>query len=174
MAGRHSSKQNQRPRRRPHADEFDVIIDPIINSILGSVTNSITGLDALLGIDPTAGSDLALPATDAAAADPVVAAASSADVLAAVPAADPSLADLFQTDFYEPLHAADQAWIDSPLGEQFDNAINPLFATGNFCGLICDGTPGTQADPLAVMAGSSLVTAGPAGLAPRPAAAPAK
>lgn len=188
MAGRKSSKRNQRSRiatarrRRvlgagttagaflafgmtplaaapaAHADEFDVIIDPIINSILGSVPNSITGLDALLGIDPTAGSDqyrgccepdraarnilgidLAVPANDAAA--------SSADALAAAPAADPSLADLFQTEFYEPLHAADQAWINSPLGEEFDNAINPLFATNDFCGLICNGTPGTEADP---------------------------
>jgi hypothetical protein len=116
-----------------------VIIDPITNSILGLVTNSITGLDALRGIDPTAGSDLAVPATDAVA--------SSADALAAAPAADSSLADLFQTEFYEPLHAADQAWINSPLGEEFDNAINPLFATNDFCGLICNGTPGTEADP---------------------------
>lgn len=51
-----------------HADEFDVIIDPIVNSILGSVTDSMAGLDALIGVDPTAGLDLALPATDAAIA----------------------------------------------------------------------------------------------------------
>ena len=47
-----------------HADGLDVIIDPIINSILGSVTS----LDGLLGIDPTTGLDLAVPATDAAGA----------------------------------------------------------------------------------------------------------
>src|SRR6202035_5143828 len=65
-----------------HADGLDVIIDPIINSIL----NSVTGLDALAGVDPTTGLDLALPATDlgglalpatdaVAVSDPVAAAA---------------------------------------------------------------------------------------------------
>src|SRR6202035_5331139 len=67
-----------------HADGLDVVIDPIINSILGSVA----GLDALAGVDPPAGVDLAvpatdlgglaLPATDVAASDPVAAAASAA------------------------------------------------------------------------------------------------
>src|ERR1700679_189028 len=47
-----------------HAAGVDVIIDPIINSILSSVTDSITGVDALLGFDPTAGLDLALPTAD--------------------------------------------------------------------------------------------------------------
>src|SRR3984893_2211698 len=170
MAGRKSSKRNPRSRiatarrRRvlgagttagavlafgmtplaaapaAHADEFDVIIDPIINSILGSLTDSITGLDGLLGIDPSAGLDLAVPATDAAAAAdlgglalPATDAAAAADPAAAARAAVPTLAEMFQTSFYEPLHAADQAWINSPTGEAFDNAINPLFATGNFC-----------------------------------------
>jgi hypothetical protein len=131
-----------------HADVFDVIIDPVINSIL----SSITSLDALAGIDPSSALDLgslALPATDAAlASEPLAAAASSADaVTAAAPAADPTLADMFQTDFYAPLHAADEAWINSPTGEAFDNAINPYFATGDFCGLICNGTAGTEVDP---------------------------
>ena len=112
-----------------------MIIDPIINSILGSVTNSITGLDALLGIDPTAGSD-----QYRGCCEPDRAARNILGI-------DSSLADLFQTEFYEPLHPADQAWINSPLGEEFDNAINPLFATNDFCGLICNGTPGTEADP---------------------------
>ncbi|MGA8328337.1 MAG: PGRS repeat-containing protein, partial [Mycobacterium sp.] len=141
-----------------HADEFDVIIDPIINSILGSITS----LDALAGIDPSSALDvgsLALPATDVALAaeplaalgsstDAVSAAASSADaVTAAAPAADPTLADMFQTDFYLPLHTALENWINSPNGEAFDNAINPYFATGDFCGLICNGVAGTEADP---------------------------
>ncbi len=141
-----------------HADEFDVIIDPIINSILGSFTS----LDALAGIDPSSALDLgslALPATDVALAseplaalgsstDALAAAASSADaVTAAAPAADPSLADLFQTDFWLPLHTELEGWINSPTGEAFDNAINPYFATGEFCGLICNGDAGTLADP---------------------------
>src|ERR1700743_3320075 len=49
-----------------HADGLDAIIDPILNSILSSVTS----FDALLGIDPSALGDLALPATDAAATAP--------------------------------------------------------------------------------------------------------
>ena len=48
------------------ADGLDAIIDPILNSILSSVTS----FDALLGIDPSALGDLALPATDAAAVAP--------------------------------------------------------------------------------------------------------
>src|ERR1700712_3522123 len=139
-----------------HADEFDVIIDPIINSILGSVTS----LDALVGIDPSSVLDLGslvLPATDVAlVSEPLAALGSSTDVLtaaassgdaaaAAAPAA--SLAETFQTDFYLPLHAQLEAWINSPTGEAFDNAINPYFATGDFCGLICNGDAGTLADP---------------------------
>jgi hypothetical protein len=73
--------------------------------------------------------------------------ASSADALAAPPAADQFLAVLSQTEFYKPLYAADQAGINTLLGEEFDNAINPLFAMNDFYGLICNGTPGTEADP---------------------------
>src|SRR6202000_3128570 len=98
MAGKHSGKKNRqtgkgKARRRAlglggsagaflafgltplagwasapqaHADGLDAIIDPILNSILSSVTS----FDALLGIDPSALGDLALPATDAAATAP--------------------------------------------------------------------------------------------------------
>src|ERR1700755_3265837 len=98
MAGKHSGKKNRRSgkgkaRRRAlglggsagaflafglsplaglasapqaHADGLDAIVDPIINSILSSVTS----FDALLGIDPSALGDLALPATDVAATAP--------------------------------------------------------------------------------------------------------
>src|ERR1700761_9067718 len=92
MAGRHSKKSRRagksKARRRTlglggsagaflafgltplasvppaHADGLAAIIDPILNSILSSVTS----FDALLGIDPSALGDLALPATDAATA----------------------------------------------------------------------------------------------------------
>src|SRR5258707_13101373 len=98
MAGRHSKKNRQsgkaKARRRAlglggsagaflafgltplaslasappaRADGLDAIIDPILNSILRSVTS----FDALLGIDPSAVGDLALPATDAAAVAPL-------------------------------------------------------------------------------------------------------
>ena len=98
MAGKHSGKKNQqsgkgKARRRAlglggsagaflafgltplaglasappaRADGLDAIIDPILNSILSSVTS----FDALLGIDPSALGDLALPATDVAAVAP--------------------------------------------------------------------------------------------------------
>src|SRR3984893_7358969 len=167
MAGRNSSKRNQRSRNATarrrrvlgagttagaflafgmtplaaapaaHADAVDVIIDPIINSLAGP--------------DPTLGADVSglVTAFDPTfVGDPVAALGSSADSLAAaVPAANPTLADLFQTDFWLPLHTQLQAWIDSPLGMSIDNAINPFFATGGFCGLICNGTDGTMAAP---------------------------
>ena len=42
--------------------------------------------------------------------------------------------------------------MNSPTGEAFDNAINPLFANDNFlgettCGLICNGAVGTEGRP---------------------------
>lgn len=42
-----------------------------------------------------------------------------------------------------------EGWIHSPIGEQVDGLINPLFApwTGDARGLICDGAAGTEADP---------------------------
>src|ERR1700735_5782325 len=94
MAGRHTSKKNQRSAKKTrgralglggsagaflafgltplasvppaHADGLDAIIDPIFNSILSSVTS----FDALLGIDPSSLGDLALPATDVASVAP--------------------------------------------------------------------------------------------------------
>ena len=154
------------------ADVLDVIIDPIINSVLGSITS----LDALAGIDPSSALDLgslALPGTDAASAadlgslalpvtdaapsaDAASAAAPAADAVSAAPIADSSLAEMFQTDFYLPLHTVLEDWISSPTGEAFDNAINPLFthfAGETFCGLICNGTAGTEADPTGGNAG---------------------
>src|SRR3984885_8061399 len=49
-----------------HADGLDAIIDPILNSILSSVTS----FDTLLGIDPSALGDVALPATDVGSVPP--------------------------------------------------------------------------------------------------------
>src|ERR1700691_1275212 len=196
MAGRNSSKRNQRSRnakarrRRQvlgagttagaflafgmtplatappaHAD-VDAILDPVINSILSSVTS----LDGLLGIDPSAGFDLALPATDVAAADlgslalpatdALPGAASSADALTAAassadaaPAADPSLTTLFETYFFDPLQTDTQAWITSPDGIAFDTQLNTVWQEfggqgiliGNGANGIADGTL-TQAD----------------------------
>jgi hypothetical protein len=65
-----------------------------------------------------------------------------------------SLDELLQKDVYLPLHKAVEDWINSPIGKQIDNAINPLLAAVDFqaylagaCGLICNGTPGTEAHP---------------------------
>ncbi|MGB5797476.1 MAG: PGRS repeat-containing protein [Mycolicibacter algericus] len=55
-------------------------------------------------------------------------------------------ADWFQNDFYLPLHAAMQDWIDSPFGSQVNDLINPLFAFGGSCGLVCNGVDGTETD----------------------------
>lgn len=82
---------------------------------------------------------------DEAVTNAALAASSTVDPAAS---ADPSAIDnMFQQDFYLPLHTALENWLPSPSGQQFDNAINPLLATSNSCGLICNGTPGTVDDP---------------------------
>ncbi|WP_067972243.1 PGRS repeat-containing protein [Mycolicibacter icosiumassiliensis] len=48
---------------------------------------------------------------------------------------------------YAPLHDFGEDWIASSFGAQLDNLINPLFAIGDHCGLICNGEVGTAADP---------------------------
>ncbi|MBV8863287.1 MAG: hypothetical protein JO082_10230 [Mycobacterium sp.] len=83
-------------------------------------------------VDPTGGLDLG------------TAAATSSAVTAQ---ADNALAEAFQQDFWIPLHTALEDWINSPLGQDIDDAINPLFAFDNFCGLICNGAPGTAELP---------------------------
>src|ERR1700733_9048621 len=127
-----------------HADGLDVIIDPIINSILGSVSS----FDGLLGIDPTAFGDLALPATDAATAtsgweglfadfaSPVSDAGTAA-----------SVADSTTSTW---LQGLEQAWIKSDFGQQFDASLNSWYdqlepaasSASGACGLICNGTDG--------------------------------
>ncbi len=60
-----------------------------------------------------------------------------------------ALAESFQADFYQPVHTFIENWIASPEGQVVDNELNSLFQTpSNICGLICDGAPGTVADPL--------------------------
>src|ERR1700733_12502227 len=55
-----------------------------------------------------------------------------------------SAAGLFQQYIYDPLHASVESWINSPFGEQVDNALNT--ASGQF--LIGNGANGTgQLDP---------------------------
>ena len=59
-----------------------------------------------------------------------------------------ALAEAFQQDFYQPVHTFIENWISSPEGQVVDNEINSFFQTpSNVCGLICDGAPGTLADP---------------------------
>ena len=46
------------------------------------------------------------------------------------------------------MHTFVEDWINSPLGQFVDGDINSLFQTpSNVCGVICDGVPGTEADP---------------------------
>ncbi len=69
-----------------------------------------------------------------------------------------ALAEAFQQGFYEPVHTFVQQWIDnqfgieawitSPVGQYIDQDINYLFQVpSEFCGVICNGAPGTEADP---------------------------
>ena len=59
-----------------------------------------------------------------------------------------AFADSFQEGLYQPVHTFIEDWINSPLGQFVDSDINSLFQTpSNVCGVICDGAPGTEADP---------------------------
>ena len=59
-----------------------------------------------------------------------------------------AFADSFQEGLYQPVHTFIEDWINSPVGQFVDNDINSLFQTpSDVCGLICDGAPGTEADP---------------------------
>ncbi|MGB3895219.1 MAG: PGRS repeat-containing protein, partial [Mycolicibacter sinensis] len=96
--------------------------------------------------------DLFEPSAATSAVDPTGDSGWDAFALPGVAAAgDPnSVAAAFQTDFYLPLHAALEAYINSPLGEAINPVINQLFAPlilPGFCGLICDGADGTMANP---------------------------
>jgi hypothetical protein len=113
-------------------------------------------------VDPAAVATAAEPTSVAAAADlPPDAVAAAAD-----PAFDLSgllaffgfvgtgapdstaFADSFQEGFYQPVDAFIQNWINSPLGQFVDGDINSLFHTSSdVCGVICNGVPGTEADP---------------------------
>ncbi len=116
----------------------------------------------------------ALAITDLALPDPssvVASIAAAAEPASAAPAADPAFdlsgllaffgfvgtgqpdsiafADSFQEGLYQPVHTIVEDWINSPLGQFVDGDINGLFQTpSNVCGVICDGVPGTQADPI--------------------------
>src|SRR6201999_3196393 len=59
-----------------------------------------------------------------------------------------AFADSFQDGFYQPVHTFVEYWINSPVGQFVDGNINSMFQTpSNVCGVICDGVPGTEADP---------------------------
>ena len=111
-----------------HADGLDVIIDPIINSILNSVTDSVAGLDVLARVDPTAGLDLGLPATDLGW--PGLAGLGSGrgrGVGGGSARPRPRFPRLYDQFIYDPSHTWDQQWIDGTtfLGNA-DGAIRQL------------------------------------------------
>jgi hypothetical protein len=59
-----------------------------------------------------------------------------------------AFADSFQQGLYQPVDAFIQNWINSPVGEFVDNGINSLYHTpSDVCGVICNGTTGTEIDP---------------------------
>jgi hypothetical protein len=113
-------------------------------------------------VDPAAVATAAEPASVAAAAglpsDAVAAAADPAFDLSGLLAFfglvgngtpdSVAFADSFQQGFYQPVDALIQNWINSPVGQFVDNDINSLFHTpSDVCGVICNGTAGTAADP---------------------------
>jgi hypothetical protein len=148
-----------------------------LNTLLADLLNStgVTDTTALAIPDlPDPGSVVAAAADPAAIATPAepasVAAAADLPPDAVAAAANPAFdlsgllaffgfvgtgapdstafADSFQQGFYQPVDAFIQNWINSPVGQFVDNGINSLYQTpSNVCGLICDGIPGTLADP---------------------------
>ncbi len=114
---------------------MNLILDPIINS--------------LSSLDPTLGADLGALATSF---DPSFALENAATVAtvadsspdqAATSATSGSLSDLLNQYIYTPMETAEQSWISSPTGEQFDNLLNTTFGET----IIGNGLPGTEADP---------------------------
>jgi len=101
-----------------HADDFG------LGDLLGDLAASATSAATNVG-------ELSTPAVEQA----LSAAAPSAETVSA--------ADLFQQDFYDPLHTAVEDWINSSFGQQVDSYINT--ASGEF--LIGNGAPGTEQDP---------------------------
>ncbi|MFZ0719141.1 MAG: hypothetical protein WAN02_33820, partial [Mycobacterium sp.] len=109
-----------------HADGLDAIIDPILNSILSSVTS----FDALLGIDPSALGDLALPATDVAATVPSGWEALFGDLTNPVgdaTTAAGTAASVSDATSQTWLQGLEQAWIGSSFGSQVDSGLNAWF-----------------------------------------------
>jgi hypothetical protein len=141
-----------------HADFDDLLLDLLNPSDWGAVfdTNNWDGLN----FDPPGG-DAAITSAVAGGSStdsPSLAGGSGGDVLD----------ELSQQYVYTPLHDAVEDWINSPLGQQIDSSINTQYladqaqikADGAFatapldmqtpvepCGLICNGAPGTEADP---------------------------
>ena len=133
-----------------------------LSTLLADLVNSTGVTDAPALAIP----DLALPDPSSV----VASIAAAADPASAAPAADPAFdlsgllaffgfvgtgqpdsiafADSLQEGLYQPVHAIVEDWINSPLGQFVDSDINSLFQTpSNVCGVICDGVPGTEADP---------------------------
>ncbi|MEO6793406.1 MAG: PGRS repeat-containing protein, partial [Mycobacterium sp.] len=144
------------------ADFIDDLFDP---SLWGSLfdPSSLGNLDVQLpGGDEAIAGALASSST----VDPQVLFGGPTDSLLgasglAVADSNP-LADAFQS-FYLPIHTALEAWIASPLGMQVDGFLNslvPASMLGNFCGLICDGASGTEANPDGEWGGSFFVDGG--------------
>ena len=106
-----------------HADELELILDPLLSS--------------LAGVAPALTADLTAMASGF---DPSFAADSAASV--ALPAALDG-ATIFQQYVYTPMETAEQAWITSPTGEQFDNLLNTTFGET----IVGNGAAGTEADP---------------------------
>jgi hypothetical protein len=133
-----------------------------LSTLLADLVNSTGVTDAPALAIP----DLALPDPSSV----VASIAAAAEPASAAPAADPAFdlsgllaffgfvgtgqpdsiafADSLQEGLYQPVHAIVEDWINSPLGQFVDSDINSLFQTpSNVCGVICDGVPGTEADP---------------------------
>lgn len=110
------------------ADLFDLLID------------DLTGVGAtgpMAWLDPGAGVDGSSPVLDSW---------DFLDGLGSAVGADSAAADLLQA-IYLPLHALDEAWINSPFGQLGDPAYTTPFELLTGRGLIESGLPATAQEP---------------------------
>jgi hypothetical protein len=112
------------------ADGLDVIVDPIISSL--------SSIDPMLAVDMTswlANADAAWSAVssfDPSSLGSAVAAAgvdpASVDA-GGVTAAATDPAQMYETEVWDPIHTAEQNFIDNPADQSFINSINHLTPT---------------------------------------------
>ena len=129
------------------ADGLDVIFGPIVNSI----DHALAGADALSGAASLDLGGLGGGALDQWLTPPTETVAGAASSAEAATTSSSDSAAAFDEMFLQAIHADEQNWINSPLGESIDNSINKAF--GEY--LIGNGANGIGGGTLAEATGGN-------------------